>query len=202
MGRSFGTGTTGAARFDLTKLVSMREDVHERLAGVIIERLPYDRLIPRYDRPHMLFHLDPPCSGCTDDYGRDIFSEADFERLSGLLRTIQGRFILSINDVPQIRDLFAWATMEPIELKYRISGKVTAARELFISFPSGSLNMCVCDTSGIGNGRRFGRLCRPSASHCRSFLRYLPKRHRNEGRLDDLAAFRNVAPPWFVGSLQ
>ncbi len=133
MGRNFGTGTTGSARFDLTKLVPMLEDVHERLAGVIIERLSYDRLIPRYDRPHTLFYLDPPYWGCTDDYGRDVFSEADFERLSGLLKGLQGRFILSINDVPEIRELFAWATIEPVDINYRISGKVTAARELVIT---------------------------------------------------------------------
>lgn len=133
MGRHFGTGTTGPARFDLTKLVPMLEDVHERLAGVVIERMSYEQLIPRYDRAHTLFYLDPPYYGCTDDYGRDVFSEADFERLSTLLKGIKGRFILSINDVPQIRELFAWASIEPVELNYRLSGKVTAARELIIT---------------------------------------------------------------------
>ena len=67
MGRSFGTSTTGPARFDLSKLVPMLEEVHERLASVTIERLPFDQLIPRYDRPHTLFYLDPPYWGCTDD---------------------------------------------------------------------------------------------------------------------------------------
>lgn len=132
MGRNFGTSTTAAARFDLTKLVPMLEDVHERLAGVVIERLSYERLIPRYDRPHTLFYLDPPYWGCTDDYGRNVFSEEDFERLSDLLKALQGRFILSINDVPEIRRIFSWASIEPVELNYRISGKVTAARELII----------------------------------------------------------------------
>lgn len=132
VGRNFGTGTTGGARFDLTKLVPMLEDVHERLAGVVIERLPYGKLIPRYDRAHTLFYLDPPYWGCTDDYGRHVFSEADFALLSTLLRALHGRFIMSINDVPEIRELFAWATIEPVELNYRVSGKVTAARELII----------------------------------------------------------------------
>lgn len=138
MGRTFGTGTTGPARFDLTKLVPMLEDVHERLASVVIERMSYERLIPRYDRPHTLFYLDPPYWGCTDDYAREVFSEADFERLSGLLKVAKGRFILSINDVPPIRDLFSWASIEPVDLNYRISGKVTAARELVISSGKGS----------------------------------------------------------------
>ncbi|MDT7533721.1 DNA adenine methylase [Sphingobium sp. SA2] len=133
MGRSFGTGTTSGARFDLTKLVPMLEDVHERLCGVTIERLSYDRLIPRYDRPHTLFYLDPPYFGCTNDYGRDVFSEGDFTLLSDLLKALKGRFILSINDVPQIREMFAWASIEPVELNYRVSGKVTAARELVIT---------------------------------------------------------------------
>ncbi|NML88338.1 DNA adenine methylase [Sphingobium sp. TB-6] len=136
MGRTFGTSTTGPARFDLTKLVPMLEDVHERLASVTIERLSYDRLIPRYDRPHTLFYLDPPYWGCTDDYGRSVFSEDDFERLSGLLRIAKGRFILSINDVPEVREIFAWASIEPVELNYRVSGKVTAARELVIRGPN------------------------------------------------------------------
>lgn len=135
MGRNFGTSTTGPARFDLTKLIPMLEDVHERLSGVVIERLSFDKLIPRYDRPHTLFYLDPPYWGCTDDYGRDVFSESDFERLSDLLKAAKGRFIMSINDVPEIRTLFAWAKVEAVELNYRVSGKVTAARELVISTP-------------------------------------------------------------------
>ena len=133
MGRTFGTATTGPARFDLTKLVPMLEEVHERLASVAIERLPFDRLIPRYDRPHTLFYLDPPYWGCTDDYGRNVFSDADFQRLSDLLKAAEGRFILSINDVPQIREIFSWAMIEPVGLNYRVSGKATQARELIIS---------------------------------------------------------------------
>lgn len=135
MGRTFGTSTTGPARFDLTKLIPMLEDVHQRLCGVTIERMSFERLIPRYDRAHTLFYLDPPYWGCTDDYGRNVFSEADFECLSGLLKKAQGRFILSINDVPAIRDMFAWARIQPVDVNYRISEKVTAARELVISSP-------------------------------------------------------------------
>ena len=58
--------------------------VHERLCAVTIERLSYDRLIPRHDRTHTLFYLDPPYFGCTDDYDRDVFSEGDFTLLSDL----------------------------------------------------------------------------------------------------------------------
>lgn len=134
MGRTFGLDFNGGARFDLTKLVPMLEDVHERLCGVIIECLPYQRCIEKYDsRPGTLFYLDPPYWGHTDDYGKNVFEPADFERLKDLLKAIQGRFILSINDVPEIRDLFADFTIEPVTLNYRASGKVTPAKELIIS---------------------------------------------------------------------
>lgn len=131
--RHYGVSFTSSARFDLTKLVPMLEDVHERLCGVDIERLPYADLVKRYDRPGTLFYLDPPYHGCEEDYGLGVFSEADFERLSGLLEAIEGRFILSINDTPEIRRLFARFTIEEVGVNYRLSGKVTPARELIIS---------------------------------------------------------------------
>ena len=55
----------------------MLEAVHDRLAPVHIERLPYAELIRRYDRPEALFYLDPPYWGCEDDYGAGVFSRED-----------------------------------------------------------------------------------------------------------------------------
>ena len=136
VGQVFGISYSAGARFDLTKLVPMLEDVHERLACVIIERLPYAACIERYDsRPGSLFYLDPPYWGCTDMYGKDVFAPADFERLRDVLAGIQGRFILSLNDVPEIRDIFAGFTIEAVQLNYRLSGKATPAKEVIISNP-------------------------------------------------------------------
>lgn len=122
------------ARFDITKLAPMLEDLHDRLAGVVIERLPFDRFIQRYDSPGTLFFLDPPYWGNEDDYGRDMFSRADFTLLRDRLEALQGRFILTINDRPETRDLFAGEAfhIEPVDLMYRISGAPTQAHELII----------------------------------------------------------------------
>ena len=49
-----------------------------------------------------------------------------------LFRSIAGRFILSINDTPFIRQAFGRFAMEPVELSYQVSGKATTARELII----------------------------------------------------------------------
>lgn len=133
VGQHFGISRTASSRFDMTKLVPILEEAHERLCGVDIERLPYDRLIERYDTPGTLFYLDPPYWGCTDDYGADVFSEADFVRLRDLLEAVEGRFIMSINDRPEIRKIFGRFAIEEVRLNYRLSGKATPARELIIS---------------------------------------------------------------------
>lgn len=134
-GRHYGVAFTSAARFDLTKLVPMLEDVHERLCGVDIERMPYADLIRRYDRPGALFYLDPPYFGCEADYGPGVFSRADFDLLRGVLEGLEGRFILSINDTPEIREIFSGFAIEEVGLNYRVGGRVTPARELIISSP-------------------------------------------------------------------
>ncbi len=121
-GRNFGVSPDNAARFDVTRLVPMLQDVHERLAGVVIECLPYAEAIARYDRPTTLFYLDPPYWGSETDYGEGMFGRADFTRLAELLRGIKGRFVLSINDRPEVRRIFAGFKLEAVTTTYTIAG--------------------------------------------------------------------------------
>lgn len=132
-GRTFGFSHGRPARFDLTKLQPMLEEVHERLAAVTIERLPFDQFIRRYDRPGTLFFIDPPYWGNESDYGAGMFLRADFEGLRGLLETVQGHFILTINDRPETRELFKGFKIEPVELSYSVGVGSTGAKELIIS---------------------------------------------------------------------
>lgn len=62
-GQNFGVVRHGGARFNLLKLAPLLKDIHEHLAGVVIECLPWRRFIERYDRPGMLFYLAPPTEG-------------------------------------------------------------------------------------------------------------------------------------------
>lgn len=130
--RSFGVSPGLGGRFNVSKLGTQLEDLHERLAGVIIERLPFGEFITRYDTPATLFYLDPPYFGCEDDYGRGVFRQADFRKLAGQLRKIKGRFILSINDTPEIRETFAGFGFEEVTTTYSVGGgdKAKEAPEL------------------------------------------------------------------------
>ncbi|UWU13288.1 DNA adenine methylase [Rhizobium sullae] len=133
-GQNFGVDTTGRARFNLTRLAPLLEDVHERLAGVVIENLDWLAFIDRYDRPGTLFYLDPPYFGSEGDYGKMLFSQDQFQVMAERLGRIKGSFILSINDVPQIRDAFSRFRFAEAELTYSIAGgEGTPARELIIT---------------------------------------------------------------------
>lgn len=131
--RHFAMAKTRPSRFDLTKLVPMLEDVHERLSGVTIERLPWADFVDRYDRPGTLFFLDPPYLGTEDYYGVGMFPAEEFERLADRLETVKGRFILTINDCPETRRLFGRFIIRGVDLQYRLSGGPTPAKELIVS---------------------------------------------------------------------
>lgn len=125
-GRNFGVSVGLPARFDITQLGTVLEAAHERLAGAVIERLPFDQLITRYDRADTLFYLDPPYHGCERDYGPGVFDRADFERLAAQLAGIHGRFLLSLNDTPEVRTIFKRFTIEAIDTTYSIANAPSA----------------------------------------------------------------------------
>lgn len=82
----------------------------------------------------MLFYLDPPYYGSEDDYGAGVFPRSEFARLAAQLATLKGAFLLSINDTPEVRRLFAAFPMEELRLRYTIGREAsTEAAELLIS---------------------------------------------------------------------
>jgi DNA adenine methylase len=133
-GRTFGVSIDRPARFDVTRLTPILEALHERLASVVIERLPFDVFIARYDRPTTLFYLDPPYWGCEDDYGVNVFTPADFERLAAQLAGIAGKFVMSINDNPDTRRIFAGFQIEAVTTTYTVSADgARPASELIVT---------------------------------------------------------------------
>ncbi|MGJ4971002.1 DNA adenine methylase [Bradyrhizobium sp. HKCCYLRH1073] len=135
-GRNFGVEPTGSARFDVTKLGPLLEAIHERLGGVVIECLSWGDFITRYDGPGTLFYLDPPYWGCEADYGAGVFSRDDFARLAQRLGSIAGKFMLSVNDVPETREVFADYAIEAVTTRYTISGQWSDVAEILVTGPS------------------------------------------------------------------
>jgi len=107
--------------FNIAKLPELIEATHKRLARVQIECLPYEEIIRRYDRSSTFFYLDPPY------WGRKLyrfnFSEEDFKGLAERLGRVRGKFILSLNDLPQVREVFRPFHFRGLELHYTAQRK-------------------------------------------------------------------------------
>lgn len=132
-GRNFGVSAAAPARFDLTKLVPMLEAVHDRLCGVTIERLDWSDFITRYDSADTLFYLDPPYYECESDYGADLFGRDHFPRMAAQLAGIKGRFILSLNDHPDVREIFKDFRIRGVETVYSVSQAQQKVGEVLIA---------------------------------------------------------------------
>jgi DNA adenine methylase len=115
---SFGISTERPPRLNLLRIEEELSAAHLRLSRVYVENLPYQEVIERYDRPHTLFYVDPPYYGCEDYYGVGIFSRQDFNALEAILARLKGRFILSLNDVPEVRDIFSRFHITEIKTRY------------------------------------------------------------------------------------
>lgn len=133
--RNFGVSLSGGARFDVTKLAPSLEAAWERLSSVTIERLGWSAFIERYDRPGTLFYLDPPYYGSEGDYGAALFDRGQFELMADQLAGIEGRFILSLNDHPDVRRIFARFDFREEDVTYTLTGrgKSKVAGELIIT---------------------------------------------------------------------
>lgn len=78
----------------------------KRLQNVVIENKDCVKLINQYDRPESFFYADPPYYETENYYEGGGFGRGDHARLADRLCTIQGKFLLSYNDCPEIRALY------------------------------------------------------------------------------------------------
>ncbi len=74
--------------------------VYLRLVIVVIENLPALEFIRRYDNDKTLFYCDPPYHKCP--YYKHNMTLGDYNDLARQLKNMKGKFILSINDHPDM----------------------------------------------------------------------------------------------------
>ena len=82
------------------------ERAAERLQTVAIENRDFEELIKLYDRPDSFFYCDPPYYD-TECFYKDVdFTREDHIRLRNTLLECEGKFLVSYNDCPEIRELW------------------------------------------------------------------------------------------------
>ena len=131
---SLSISTSRKSNLNLLRIEESLSAAHLRLSRVYIENKPYHKLIERFDKPHTFFYIDPPYFNCENYYGDGIFSRDDFQKLRDILKGIQGKFMMSINDVPEIRELFKDFNIEEVSTNYVLAGadKQKKVQELLI----------------------------------------------------------------------
>lgn len=119
-GRTFGTATTSVPKLNLLRIEEDLSQAHLRLSTAYIEHLEWDRCVERYDRPHTLFYCDPPYWQ-TEGYGVE-FGMEQYLRLADLARSINGKMVISVNDIEPMRTVFAGLPMERLDIRYSVGG--------------------------------------------------------------------------------
>jgi len=131
-GQSWGTATTAPPGLNLLRLEENLSSAHLRLSNAYIENLPWQECVRRYDRAHTLFFMDPPYWE-TEGYGVD-FGWEQYQALAAMLPKLQGKTIVTLNDHPDIRALFADFTIESTDIRYTISGGTVVKRQEVVIF--------------------------------------------------------------------
>lgn len=133
-GQTFGTATTSPAKLAFSRIEDDLSTAHLRLDRTCIEHLQWAECIRKYDRGHTLIYCDPPYWG-TEGYGVD-FGLEQYDQMAELARTIKGKMIISVNDIPEMRQAFAGLAMQHVDINYTVGGggkDKGKARELIIT---------------------------------------------------------------------
>ena len=134
---TFGVKVSQRSNVLPARLLTDLDAMVERMRGVLFEAVDVVRLVELYDRPTTLFYLDPPFYGTSQDYACR-FGPEDHRRLAKALRGIKGAFLLSYDDHPHIRRLYAGLHRRRLDVRYSMgcnssTGGRSQARELLIS---------------------------------------------------------------------
>ena len=130
--RTFGVGQLRLPKINLLRLEEELSAIHLRLVRVTIENLPWQEFVTRYDRPQTFFYLDPPYWKAPV-YRHNLELE-DYQEMAVVLAEIKGKFILSINDLREMRSTFRKFNIKPVTLKYSVAEKTsTVGKELLVS---------------------------------------------------------------------
>lgn len=129
-------GNTGKGKIwdrgnPITKLNKI-DEYQERLKDVKIYNKSYEKMLEQFDSPNTFFYLDPPYEN-----SKGLYTEhsMNYEDMRSLLDKVKGKWLLSINDSPEIRRIFKGYYFKAVTLKARSQKGVGALprKELIIA---------------------------------------------------------------------
>lgn len=118
-------------KMPLKNSIGLLDDVQKRLADVVLENRDFRAIFKTYDRTDALFYLDPPYHKTERMYNAKFIPE-DHIILKDILANLKGKFILSYNDDPFIRELYKDFSIESVSRANNLSNRSPAFQELLI----------------------------------------------------------------------
>ena len=94
------------------------EVIRERLKNTFIENLSFEKIIDKYDTENSFFFCDPPYFELTG-YDNE-FGEKEHLLLRDKLKNLKGKFLLTINDHPKVREWYKDFNIEEVQVNYSI----------------------------------------------------------------------------------
>ncbi len=138
---TFGVKATQRASVLTASILGSLDATIERLRGVSFEAVDVVRLLELYDRRDTLFYVDPPYYGLSQRYSCR-FALTDHIRLARALGNLEGAYLLSYNDCPEVRRLYVGLHRRKLTTRYTLGCNSRSgghrdpgepARELLIS---------------------------------------------------------------------
>ena len=114
--------------FDIRRLFGLITELKNRMANVVVENQDFETLINHYDRPDAFFYADPPYFSTEDMYAVG-FNLDDHVRLKNTLKNIKGKFLLSYNDCPEIRELYNGFSLFDFSRTHSMAQRYEAGKE-------------------------------------------------------------------------
>lgn len=130
---SFGTSATSVRSSRSARLDAIRE-LNVRLDRVTVENLDWKRCLDIYDRKETFFFCDPPYTACNAGiYG--AWKTADVMAFRERLDRLKGRWIVTLNDAPDLRKIFSDCHIVSVERAKGITQEKSKTYREIVIFP-------------------------------------------------------------------
>lgn len=113
-GKGFGKVYRSATQSQFRKKIKNAKKQKDFFKNTRLFNTDYKNIIKKFDGNKTFFYLDPPYEKSDELYKNDSI---DLNEMSNLLKKIKGRFLLSINDSPNVRNIFKDFKITSLEVR-------------------------------------------------------------------------------------
>lgn len=92
------------------------DEYKAKLNRATIENKDYEKIINKYDSKDTFFFLDPPYENTSTSFGYAEDESFDLDRLAHILKGVKGKFLMTLNDSPNIRQIFKHFYIKPFKM--------------------------------------------------------------------------------------